>query len=57
MTLLEWKSSRHMRLKPTTSRRMYSTSETTDSHRTPAGRREVGDEGQARESFPNRPSP
>lgn len=36
MTLLEWKSSRHMRLKPTTSSRMYRTSDTTDSHSTPA---------------------
>lgn len=36
ITLLEWKSSKHIRLKPTTSSMMYSTSETTDSQRTPA---------------------
>lgn len=36
MTLLEWTSSKHMRLKPTTSRTMYNISETSDSHSIPA---------------------
>lgn len=40
ITLLEWKSSRHIRLKPTTKSMMYSTSDTTDSQRTPAERGE-----------------
>lgn len=36
LLVLEWTSSRHIRLKPTINRTMYSISETTDSHRTPA---------------------
>ena len=36
MMLLEWTSSRHIRLKPTMSRMMYSISDTSDSHRMPA---------------------
>ena len=36
--LLEWTSSRHIRLKPTMSRMMYSISDTSDSHRMPATR-------------------
>lgn len=36
MTLLELNSSKHMRLKPTTSRTMYNISDTSDSHSIPA---------------------
>lgn len=36
MTLLEWTSSKHMRLNPTTSRTMYNISDTSDSHSIPA---------------------
>lgn len=38
MTLLEWTSSKHMRLKPTSSRTMYNISEISDSHSIPAKR-------------------